>query len=383
MADPPGFTHAARGNDHLRLRVRVYRNGFLRGDGQVKVVEEHRIDAPVQQGPGIVVKVFPRRLLEDGRCFHGQRAVQNDSEIRAGLYQPLFLDLADEVEDLLRASDRESRNDHVAAAPQRPVDHLRQLVDIGPVAFMRRVQAIAVGRFQDHVIRRIHGLRIADQRPVQIAHVAAEQELARCISLRQPQLDMRSTEQVPRVPETDHHVFPDLRDLVEAHRDEEPERRLRVFARIDRFDQFLAGPFVFSVLPLDLGFLDLRAVHQHDAAEIHRGLGRIDRAAEAPFVQQGQIPRMVDMRMGQKDRVDRSGIYRQVLIDVDVFPLLHAAVHQITGIAHLQIGHGTGHLMGGPQKCDLHSVLLRSPRRSAVRITAQIPDFCFDYSRKW
>ena len=63
---------------------------------------------------------------------------------------------------------------------------------------------------------------------------------------------------------------------------------------------------------------------------------------------------MVDVGVGQEHRVNAGGGHRQGDILKCVDALLHAAVHQILGVAHFQQSAGTGDLVTGADELYLH-----------------------------
>jgi hypothetical protein len=72
----------------------------------------------------------------------------------------------------------------------------------------------------------------------------------------------------------------------------------------------------------------MRAVQQHDTAEVGRCFCGVDLALEPVFVKLGQQPGMVDMCVGQKDIIDCCGRNGYFLILVNIMPLFHATVQQ-------------------------------------------------------
>ena len=105
------------------------------------------------------------------------------------VYKSALLDLADEIQNLLRPADGKGRNDQIAAAIKRLLDPQSQLAHVIRTLFT--VQPISVGGFDDEIIRLLHRTRIAENGLVGIAHVAGEGDLPRLPCLGQPDLDRR------------------------------------------------------------------------------------------------------------------------------------------------------------------------------------------------
>ena len=108
--------------------------------------------------------------------------------------------LAQDVEQLLGALEREGRDDDVAAALKRRADGLVKFLDRRRE---RLVQAIAVGRLHDDGVdlRRIG--RRAQQRPAGVAEVAGEQRPSLAPAFLELEQDARRAENVPSVEEGD------------------------------------------------------------------------------------------------------------------------------------------------------------------------------------
>ena len=106
---------------------------------------------------------------EDGGGPAGQRRVDVNREIRIGLYQPLVLDLPDEVEELLCAAHGKGGNYHIAAPGHGIVDDLRQILGVAPHL---SVVAVAVGGLHHHIVRPGKVAGIPDDGLIHIAQIA-------------------------------------------------------------------------------------------------------------------------------------------------------------------------------------------------------------------
>ena len=158
------------------------------------------------------------------------------------------------------------------------------------------------------------------------------------------------------VREADDDVLPDLHALPVGARAQQREHALGILERIERLGRGAAGASGLAPPPLGLGHLDVRRVAQHDAAQVARRLGGVDRAAKALLIQQRQVAGVVHVRVRDEHELDlrrRDG-------DVDVLklvaPLLHAAVDQAVMPADLEQGAAAGHLVVGADKCQLHGL---------------------------
>ena len=101
------------------------------------------------------------------------------------LDQALFLNLADEIQYLLRAPYSKGRYDHVAAAVERPLDDLCKNLDVRTRLVMI---SVAVGGLDNDIVRPFDGLRISDYRLIRVAYIAAEQHFSRNAVFGEPYL---------------------------------------------------------------------------------------------------------------------------------------------------------------------------------------------------
>ena len=353
VADASGVAHAARGEDDLGRPVVVERHGVLFGDGGVQVVKIQRIHAAADERARLVVEKARVGLQKDARGLVCKRAVDVDRKVRMPVHHAGVLDLADEIQQLLRAADGKRRDDDVAAAVKRALDAVGKRTEIiRPFT----VAAVAIGRLDEHVVRARDGLRVAQERLIHVADVAGKDDLLFHIALGEPRLDARAAEQVADVREADDDVLPDLHALPVGARAQQREHALGVLERIERLGRGASSAGGLASPPLGLGHLDVRRVAQHDAAQVARRLRCVDRAAKALLIQQRQVAGVVHVRVRDEHELDlrrRDG-------DVDVLklvaPLLHAAVDQAVMPADLEQGAASGHLVVGADKCQLHGL---------------------------
>ena len=259
--------------------------------------------------------------------------------------------LADQIEDLLRAPDGEGGDDHVAAAVERALDHVGKEMDrIGVVV----VQPVAVSGFHNDIIGLVNVVHRADDRHVAVAEVAAEDDLFRLAALGQPDLDRGRAEQMTGVDKAQRDVVADVDELADLAGAEAVDSRLHVVKVVHRLIDVLAGTLGLAVLPFGLLHLDVRAVAQHDVTEIGRRLGQIDPAAKTVLAQQRQSSGVVDVGVRDQHEVKRRRLDRQILVDEYVLALLHAEVHQTAPSAYLEIGAAAGDLVRCAEKRDFH-----------------------------
>lgn len=105
-------------------------------------------------------------------------------------------DFPQEIEQLLRASDREGGDHDVAAAVEGFLDDTgKQRGIIGRDI----VVAGAVGRFDNDIIGFIYVLRVADQRLVEVADIARKDDFFGDAVFGDPNFDRSGAEQMPHI----------------------------------------------------------------------------------------------------------------------------------------------------------------------------------------
>ena len=131
---------------------------------------------------------------------------------------------------------------------------------------------------------------------------------------------------------------------------EEGKRLLRVLHGIRRHIEFLSGPLRLPVAPDGLLLRDMSGIHEHDLAQFMRRPGCVDRRAVSARDQFRNLPGVIDMRVRQKDKIDRTGRDRQLGVFKEILSLLHPAVDKKALPAGGHKGAGTGHFMSRSDK---------------------------------
>ena len=118
--------------------------------------------------------------------------------------------------------------------------------------------------------------RILDQGLVQVADIAAGDQLAFLSSLLHPDLDAGTAKHVACIIEADAHGFGNLDLLPIFGNLEKAHCLLGILDRIDGSDFAASSALGLAVAPLRLHLLDMCAVVEHDLAQICGCLGRPD-----------------------------------------------------------------------------------------------------------
>ena len=142
---------------------------------------------------------------------------------------------------------------------------------------------------------------------------------------------------MPRITEC-HSDIPQIHRLLIGDRRKVFQCRKDICLCVERRDRFLAAPCILAVQHLRVALLDMRRVRQHDAHEVTSGACGVNVTRKALAHETRNPPTVIDVRVGQKDRIDLSGVEREWLIvhlAQSTRALIHTAVHQILMIARM------------------------------------------------
>ena len=237
-------------------------------------------------------------LEEDARRIDGQRAVDDDRDVR--VEPSLTVQPVEVVEERLRAADGKRRDDEVAAAVHRLVDNL----DERRLLVVELVQAVAVRRLRDDEVGAVDDRRVAQERLVRLAKVAREDELRLLVALLHVDLEDSRAEDMARIAEEDAQVVRQAQFLVVRDGRELLERVHRIVDAVKRLNRLIAAPPPLAVHQLRIRLLDVRGVGQHDPDEVTRRLRRVDRSLEALAHELWHEAAVIDVRMRQEHAVD-------------------------------------------------------------------------------
>ena len=318
----------------------------------MQIGERQRIDALLDQFTRFFIITVVRMPLKYRRRLDGERAVHIDGKIAVTRHQLLFLDLTDEVKHFLRASDSKGRNDHIAAAVERPLNHFCQFSHV--IRLFVAVTPVTVRGFHNHVIRLRNVAGIADDRLIQVADIARKNNFFRHAIFCEPQFDARGPQQMPGIDQTHPDAVCDVDHLIIGLSRQERDSSHGVFHGKRRDILRFSQPLPLAVPPLGLKFLDMRAVAKHDVAQICRGLCGIDRPAETLCIQHREIARMIDMCVCKQNKIEIRRRHGKISVLIEIFTLLHTVVDQKFLSRSFQIITAAGYLMIRPDKHQFH-----------------------------
>ena len=135
---------------------------------------------------------------------------------------------------------------------------------------------------------------------------------------------------------------------------EQGEQPCHILQRVQRLHERLTGAQRLARFVGGIGFLNMRAVLEHDLRQAAGFRCGADRTAKALLVQQRQQSRVVDVRMGQQYDFDLCRSDGQRSIFKFVFTLLHAPVDQQMMAVDLQERAAPGHFVVCTKKSDPH-----------------------------
>ncbi len=145
--------------------------------------------------------------------------------------------------------------------------------------------------------------------------------------------------------------------------------------RVDRFHLRTSTLSVAAVEVLYLHLLDMRRVRQHDRAKVDGGKCCVDRAAEAEPHHFGKEAAVIDMGMGEDDRIDRLWAEREVAVVkllLGFRALEKAAVDEDPGMAGFEFVARARDSVGGTVKAQdrVHGLLPGHPTQAGADCSA-------------
>lgn len=311
MADTARVAHAGGRDDDLGRRVHVEHLGLLARLDQVKVREGKHVRAVLHKLERLLVEIAVQVAAEHSRRRLGKGRVDVHREVRRRLDELLILDLADKVQKLLRAAHGERRDDDIASLAERLVDDLRQFVGVAPDL---GVVAVAVGRLHHDVVGLFEKLRVADDRLVDVADIAGEDDRLVHAVFFQLKRDGRGTEQMARVGEHRAHTLAEVDlffILAGRHVLEDVQR---VLLGVERLNVLAARSLALAVFILRIALLNVGRVEQHDLHQVRRHARCKDAAVKAVFHQQRDAAGVVNVRVGDEQNIDIAGSESEITV---------------------------------------------------------------------
>ena len=258
----------------------------------------HELEQPRVERPHVAREQLAhvRRLLVlvpqvDGRRVGGHGAVHEERHLRDAR---LVLELAPEEEQLLRAADRECRDEQRPAARDGGL-HLALELLLGG---LWRMAAIAVGAFEQEHVGGSRPGGIGEQRRAVTPQVAGEDDAG----APGGHLQEGAADDVAGAAEGDAHTGQHLDRAIEGERLQLSQRLLRLRSRVQGERGLVLAVAALVGDPRVL-FLQVRAVREEQGGEVAGALGAQDAPDQALPDEPRQVSGVIDVRMRQHDRV--------------------------------------------------------------------------------
>ena len=247
------------------------------------------------------------------------------------------------------------------------------------------MQPVAVGRFDEHHVGLAgNGLRVAQDGTARHAEVAREDQATVIPSLTHMDVQPGRTEDMTGVMEAGLDAASRFEALSVRDGTQLLEHGVGLSDCIERrLDHafVFACPALMAQLPFTFLFLDVRAVGKQDAKQIHGGRRGVDRATKAHHREARQEAGMVDVGVGEKDKIETAHIKakaeRMQVFGARFGPTLkHPAIdnktNHVVSVTEFNQGARSSDFACRAVKADAHR---RSPRRSdALSMNAIAPE---------
>ena len=290
-------------------------------------------------------------FIKDRCRFICQRAVDIDLKVIVSVYTSFFFNLSDKIQHLLRTSDCKRRNDNASTTVKSMLDHF------GKHCYIIRaftVTSVTISGFHDYIICIVEIDRVFDQWLVQITDIAGEDDFLFFVIFLNDDLNARRSKEMSGIYETYADSLGRFNGFFVRTRNEVLNDTHGIFHGVSRNKFRLTLAASFTVTPLCLEHLNVGTVSKHNVAKVAGGLCCINRALKTFCINSGKISGVIHMCMGQKNKIQVTSLYRNILILVVIRPLFHTAVYQEFLSCCFQIITASGYFMCRPNKGNLH-----------------------------
>ena len=202
------------------------------------------------------------------------------------------------------------------------------------------MQAVAIGAFHDQHVGPIpDGDWVADDRQSGAANIPAEYQpdIPLFFVVFNIQDHAGTAQHMAGIHQGQGHARQELLRAVVGAAHKLAHRLYHVFLGVEWFKQIFALRPAFLVGVLNVTLLDMGAVLQHHGAQIARGRGGNDIAPEAALHQAGNVAGMINVGMGEDERINRGSVKGRLPVALKGFlalTLKEAAIQQNTVSVH-------------------------------------------------
>ena len=290
-------------------------------------------------------------FIKDRRCFICQRTVYIDLKVIVSVYTSFFFNLSDKIQHLLRTSDCKRRNDNASTTVKSMLDHF------GKHCYIIRaftVTSVTVSRFHDYIICIMEINRILDQWLIQVTDIAGEDYFLFFVIFLNDDLNARRSKEMSGIYETYADSLGRFNGFFVRTRNEVLNDTHGIFHGVCRNKFRFSLTTSFTVSPFCLEHLNVGTVSKHNVTKVAGSLCCINRSLKSFCVDSGKISGVIHMCMGQKNKIQVTSLYRNILILVVIRTLFHTAVYQEFLSCCFQIITASGYFMCRPNKGNLH-----------------------------
>ena len=290
-------------------------------------------------------------FIKDRCRFICQRAVDIDLKVIVSMHASFSFNLTDKIQHFLCTANCKRRNNYASSTVKGMLDHFgKHCHIIRSVA----VTSVTVSRFHDYIICIMEINRILDQWLVQVTDIAGEDYFLFFVIFLNDDLNARRSKEMSGIYETNADSFCRFDGFFIRTRNKILDNTHGIFHGVCRNKFRFSLTTSFTVSPFCLEHLNVGTVSKHNVAKVAGGLCCINRALKTFCVDSGKISGVIHMCMGQKNKIQVTSLYRNILILVVIRPLFHTAVYQEFLSCCFQIITASGYFMCRPNKGNLH-----------------------------
>ena len=290
-------------------------------------------------------------FIKDRRCFICQRTVYIDFEVIVSMHASFFLDLTDKIQHFLCTANCKRRNDYTSSTVKGMLDHF------GKHCYIIRaftVASVTVSGFHDYIICIMEIDRIFDQWLIQVTDIAGKDYFLFFVIFLNDDLNARRSKEMSGIYETYADSLGRFNGFFVRTRNKILDNAHGIFHSVSRHKFRFSLTTSFTVSPFCLEHLNVGTVSKHNVTKVAGSLCCINRSLKSFCVDSGKISGVIHMCMGQKNKIQVTSLYRNILILVVIRPLFHTAVYQEFLSCCFQIITASGYFMCRPNKGNLH-----------------------------
>ena len=290
-------------------------------------------------------------FIKDRCRFICQRAVDIDLKVIVSMHASFSFNLTDKIQHFLCTANCKRRNNYASSTVKGMLDHFgKHCHIIRSVA----VTSVTVSRFHDYIICIMEINRILDQWLIQVTDIAGEDYFLFFVIFLNDDLNARRSKEMSGIYETYADSLGRFDGFFIRTRNKILDNAHGIFHGVSRNKFRFSLTTSFTVSPFCLEHLNVGTVSKHNVAKVAGGLCCINRALKTFCVDSGKISGVIHMCMGQKNKIQVTSLYRNILILVVIRPLFHTAVYQEFLSCCFQIITASGYFMCRPNKGNLH-----------------------------